>query len=250
MPAATIDAVLSRLDEIVEAARRERSRIGYFAALYRDVTARVKRGIAVGRFEDGARMERLDVVFANRYLDALEAYRAQRPTSRCWRVAFDATARWPPLVLQHLLLGMNAHINLDLGIAAAEACPGESLAALERDFVEINSLLAEMIDDVQRRLTRLSPWMGLLDRVGQRADEAVCGFCISAARGFAWNAAMRLVSLSPERHAVEIERLDGLTTALAGPIERPGPLLRAVQLTIRMREPSDVGRVLDALTRP
>ena len=249
MPAATIDAVLSRLDEIVERARRERSRIGYFAALYRDVTARVKHDIAAGRFEDGARMERLDVIFANRYLDALEASRAQQPTSRCWRVAFDAAARWPPLVLQHLLLGMNAHINLDLGIAAAETCPGASLPALERDFAEINRLLAEMIDDVQRRLTRISPWMGLLDRVGQRADEALCGFCLSAARGVAWGAAMRLVSLSPDGRTAEVDRLDGIATALAGPIERPGPLVRTALVAIRVREPNDVTRVLDALAR-
>jgi hypothetical protein len=247
MSAATIDAVLSQLDEIVERARRERSRIGYFAALYRDVTTRVKHDIATGRFEDGARMERLDVIFANRYLGALEAHRARRPMSRCWRVAFDATARWPPLVLQHLLLGMNAHINLDLGIAAAETCPGALLPALERDFAEINRLLAEMIDDVQRRLTRISPWMGLLDRVGQRADEALCGFCLAAARGVAWGAATRLVSLSPDRQAAEIDRLDGIATALASPIERPGPLVGAALLAVRVREPNDVTRVLDAL---
>lgn len=78
MPTATIDAVLSRLDEIGERARREGSRVGYFAATYRDVTARVKHDIAVGRFEDGPRMERLDVIFAKRYLNALDDHRAQR----------------------------------------------------------------------------------------------------------------------------------------------------------------------------
>jgi hypothetical protein len=250
MPATTIDAVLSQLDGIIEGSRRDRSRVGYFAVLYRAVTARVKHDIAAGRFEDGARMERLDVIFANRYLDALEAYRVQRPTSRCWRVAFDATARWPPLVLQHLLLGMNAHINLDLGIAAAEACPGTSFPALERDFGEINRLLAEMIDDVQRRLARISPWMWLLDRIGQRADEALCGFCLSAARAVAWGAALRLASLPPERRPPDIERLDDVASALARPIETPGPLVRAALLAVRVREPNDVGHVLDALARP
>ena len=28
--------------------------------------------------------------------------------------------RWRPIVLQHLLLGINAHINLDLGVTASE----------------------------------------------------------------------------------------------------------------------------------
>jgi len=195
-------------------------------------------------------MERLDVIFANRYLDALDAYHAQRPTSRCWRAAFDAATRWPPLVLQHLLLGMNAHINLDLGIAAAETCPGTSLPEIERDFRQINRLLAEMIDDVQRRLARISPWMWLLDHVGQRADEALCGFCLSAGREVAWRAALRLATLSPDRRPAEIERLDGLATALARPIETPGPIVRAALLAVRAREPNDVARVLDTLARP
>src|SRR5690606_41399624 len=62
---------------------------------------------------------------------------------------------WSPLVLQHLLLGMNAHINLDLGIAAAETAPGTALPALKRDFDEITTLLGEMLDDVQDRIGRI-----------------------------------------------------------------------------------------------
>jgi len=43
----------------------------------------------------------------------------QTPTES-WVKAFDATEFWWLIVLQHLLMDMNAHINLDLGIAAAE----------------------------------------------------------------------------------------------------------------------------------
>jgi hypothetical protein len=37
------------------------------------------------------------------------------------------------LILQHLLLGINAHINLDLGIAAAEGTSAPKLPGLLRD---------------------------------------------------------------------------------------------------------------------
>ena len=47
-----------------------------------------------------------------------------------------------PVILQHLLLGINAHINLDLGIAAVETSPGNQLAPLKNDFDMINKLLA------------------------------------------------------------------------------------------------------------
>lgn len=65
-PAATIDQVIARLDTAIDRARRENSRLGFFACLYRQVTVRVSEGIAAGRFQDGPRMERLDVIFANR----------------------------------------------------------------------------------------------------------------------------------------------------------------------------------------
>ena len=76
VPCQTIADVLVALDSIVDRSLAEASRFGYFAALYRGVTRRVKDGIAAGRFENGPRMERLDVVFALRYLDAYDGFRA------------------------------------------------------------------------------------------------------------------------------------------------------------------------------
>src|SRR5512143_2170317 len=70
----TIDDIIAEMDCVIERCIQKRSKLGYFAMLYRDVTVRVRDGIAAGRFEDGPRMEQLDVVFANRYLDALHAY--------------------------------------------------------------------------------------------------------------------------------------------------------------------------------
>jgi Family of unknown function (DUF5995) len=69
MPQANnIEEVITALGRIIDEAKGAQSRLGYFPALYRLVTIDVKKGIAAGRFQDGARMERLDVVFANRYL--------------------------------------------------------------------------------------------------------------------------------------------------------------------------------------
>jgi hypothetical protein len=133
-PAKSIDEVIARLDAIIEQAIADGDRLGLFAVLYRTVTVAVKDGIAAGRFEDGPRMERLDVVFANRYLDAFDRYRRGEPTTASWRAAFDAGSRSRVVIMQHLLLGMNAHINLDLGIAAAEVAPGALLDPMERDF--------------------------------------------------------------------------------------------------------------------
>src|SRR5438309_535443 len=73
-PAENIDAVIDRLTRIIDATTIAQSRLGYFAVLYRSMTVAVRAGIRHGRFNDPELMERLDVVFANRYFSALEAH--------------------------------------------------------------------------------------------------------------------------------------------------------------------------------
>lgn len=41
----TIDEIIQSLDKIIEWAKKDKRRFGYFAALYRKVTIRVKEGI-------------------------------------------------------------------------------------------------------------------------------------------------------------------------------------------------------------
>src|SRR5262245_58288181 len=103
----TIDEVLAELDQKIRWAREERNRLGFFAALYRNVTRKVKEGIAAGLFEDGARMEKLDVIFATRYLTAFESFQRGEPLTKCWLVAFKLASKWKPIILQHLLCAMN-----------------------------------------------------------------------------------------------------------------------------------------------
>lgn len=250
MPAATIDQVLDQLDEIVQTLRARSSRLGYFPALYRKVTARVKDAILAGRFEDGPRMERMDVVFANRYIDAFHSWSAGRPATGAWRAAFEAEDRWSPIILQHLLAGMNAHINLDLGIAAAEAAAGTAIQDMAADFREINSLLFEMIEEVENELASVSPWIGLLDTLGGRTEDAVVEFSIARARALAWNTALELAPMDDGARAARIVDLDNFVETLGRLVLSPPPLMRARLMVIRARESSDARQVIDALITP
>ncbi|HEY6348039.1 MAG TPA: DUF5995 family protein, partial [Candidatus Angelobacter sp.] len=130
-PAETIEQVIQALDQIIDSAWTEKSRLGYFAALYRRVTRSVKQGIDQGKFQNGPLMEKLDVTFANRYLTAYEQFRSKQAPTLSWQLAFRSTSAWYPLIVQQLLIGINAHINLDLGIAAATVAPGDKLAGLK-----------------------------------------------------------------------------------------------------------------------
>jgi hypothetical protein len=246
----TIDGVVAHLNDIILQCSDERSRLGFFAALYRNVTKQVKAGIATGSFEDGPRMERLDVAFAKRYFDALDGYTLRRTVSRCWAVSFQAAAEWQPLILQQLLLGMNAHINLDLGIAAAEVAPGDQLAALQHDFEALNDILAAMIAKVRSDIEKVSPWIRLLDRFGSPAEGIFINFALDKARANAWSVATRLVSLSEAQRAVEVDVLDSWVAILGNLIRHPVSFILNTGIAIvRSRESNNVKRVITELSQ-
>ena len=239
----TIDDVLAELDAIVAAALRDGDRLGYFAALYRRVTRAVKVGIASGRFTDGERLGNLDVVFARRYVDALTAYRAGSNVSRCWRVAFDAAVNPLPLVLQQLLLGMNAHINFDLGIATAAMNPPQS------DFDEINGILAEQVGAVESGLAEVSPAIGLLEKLDLRTETQIINFKLTKARDFAWAASVRLRATPAFLVPGVEDGLDVAVGALGLAILHPLPVIAVKLAPIRAVESNDVRAVLGVLAR-
>jgi hypothetical protein len=247
MPAQTIDHVIQQLEDIVDWSKRHESRLGYFAALYRKVTISVKKGIASGFFEDGKRLERLDVVFAERYIMAFEQYRSNQKTTRSWQLAFETSKHWWPIVLQHLLLGMNAHINLDLGIAAARTSPGDTLPSLKNDFDKINEILAALVDGVQQELARIWPLLGLLDRIGGRTDEALINFNMRKARDKAWKVAQELAPIDQAEQMSGIDQIDKEVARFGRVVRHPGLLVGAVNKIIRLGERGKVPQIIDTL---
>lgn len=244
----TIDDVINQMNKVIDRCIREKSKIGYFAVLYRDVTVQVKQKIQEGNyFEDNARMERLDVVFANRFLDAIHEYWQEDKPSKSWMVAFETSKSKSPIILQHLLLGMNAHINLDLAIATAQVAPGDKLPKIENDFQKIMDLLSSMIDGVQERIEKVSPAIKLIDRFGGRTDEEIAGFAIKKARDLSWNTAQKLAIETPEQFGRSYAVHDDLVSLVAKYIARPGIILTLCFWLIRIRESKDVVKVINML---
>src|SRR5438309_11745965 len=102
--ARTIPAVLKRRDALVLELDAEQSPDRYFLSTYTRTTRAVGAALEDGRFEDPAWVEEWDVVFADLYLDALRAHRADPASApRPWRVAFTANPALPPVA--HVLLG-------------------------------------------------------------------------------------------------------------------------------------------------
>ncbi len=221
MKANTIDEVIAYLDEIIQESRDKSTRQGYFAALYRRVTVAVKTGIAQKAFEDGARMEMFDVTFANRYFEAYDAYRQGQSLSGSWRTAFQAADQADPTLLQHLLLGMNAHINLDLGVAAATVCAGGSIQDLKADFFQINLVLASLVGECAREFGRIWPIIAWANSFLDTPEEICTAFELGQARNYAWNLAEQISALPPAAWPEAIARQDQIVNAWAKSIFRP-----------------------------
>lgn len=239
----TIDEVIIQLDRIIDWAIGESNRIGYFACLYRKVTIAVQEGIQNNVFEDGPRMERLDVIFANRFL---EAFRQHQHLERCtdsWLLAFQQARVWRPLVLQHLMLGMNAHISLDLGVAAAETMRGNSIDEIKNDFYQINDILLELIDEVQEQLAAIFPLLKRIDLIG-RIDEVLAGAGIDLARRQAWSIAQAFAAYPASEWDSKIQELDQKILKTGHRILQPsnGLLIRLGLFVVRLGEYHSVSK--------
>ena len=199
MKANTITEVIDALDQIIADSEKAKSRLGYFPALYKMVTERVREEVnkpeGQSIFEDPARMEKLDVIFANRYLKAYSEYMDGKSPTQSWLIAFKTTKRYPPIVIQHLFLGMNAHIGLDLGIAAAQVCKelGQPIETLQKDFNSINTILSSLVEQVEKELSMIwKPLKYILALVPFKLDHLITSFSMELARDKAWNFTLKV----------------------------------------------------------
>lgn len=240
--AATIDEVIARLNAILDDALRHGHRIGYFAALYERVTTNVRRALVAGNvFDDNERMERLDVVFANRFLTAWDQHSAGGTPSESWQVAFAALDDAEPLVVQHLLLGMNAHIGLDLGVAAATIAPTpEAQASLWPDFKRINDVLSRLVKVVEDELGQISPRLARIESFAPGLEDRLFDFGIDVARDAAWALAQELARTPREGWEAAIAARDREVAALGRKLYPLHGLAGRVQAWIRAEESNDV----------
>jgi hypothetical protein len=99
--------------------------------------------------------------------------------------------------LQHLLWGINAHINLDLGIAAVKTIGDQPIEGLKNDFDKINAVLAELVEEVQDELSEIWPFLKVLLKLSGKLDNKLINFSMKLARDGAGEFAEKL-SLTPE----------------------------------------------------
>lgn len=232
----TIEEVITTLESIISNSESNNDPLGYFAVLYKKVTIKVKEGIEQGYFQDGERMEKLDVIFAHRYLDAWFAFQNNEEITASWQITFENSKKYWPIVLQHLLLGMNAHINLDLGIAAAEVSKNKNIEDLRGDFNKINEILSSLVNEVQDELASIWPTLKFILRQTGKADDFMIDFSLKLARDGAWKFATQIANKEYDDLTIAIKLRDQKVMRKAGIITNTGFLVRIILSIIRLGE--------------
>jgi len=243
----TIDDVIQILENIIQVSEVNSSPLGYFAALYQKVTVKVKEGITNNYFDNGPRMEKLDIVFASRYIDAYYAYQNNEPVTASWQKAFDLSKKYWPIVLQHLLIGMNAHINLDLGIAAAEVMKGKDINELKGDFDKINKILSSLVLEVEDDLSEIWPTLKKILKLTGKVDDFLVNFSMELARDGAWGFAVKLASTPENQQSVVIASRDHSVAEVVNLITNPGWIANIIFKVIRLGERGSVSEKIGDL---
>ncbi|MFE0206404.1 DUF5995 family protein [Streptomyces sp. NPDC058985] len=203
----TVDSVLTRM-RALDAALPGRDGVAVFNRVYLAVTEAVDRHIDSGRFPDARAAIALDVRFAERFLDAVDAADRDRRPPACWRPVFQFRRHPGVRPLQFALAGINAHIGHDLALAVVDTCRtlGCEPADLEDEFDRVGDLLVSLEERIR---DELMPGPDLL-RIADPLTHLLGSWSLDRARAAAWAAARALWALRrlPDVAGEFTERLD------------------------------------------
>ncbi len=196
-PYSTLSDVVAGLAALESRFRERGDRRCIFLSLYGVVSAEMQARVTANAFADTAWVHRYAVAFANLYREALEAYDEGRAgeVPKAWRLCFDAARAGTGLVLQDVLLGVNAHVNNDLPLALERVSIDPDRAARRRDHDAVNAVLAAVTERATARLASLyAPGLTAMDDCAGEIDELLSLFSLQVARDSAWDAALSLAN--------------------------------------------------------
>jgi uncharacterized protein DUF5995 len=248
----TVPEVILELEGFLGWCESNASRLGFFAALYLQITKAVEAAILQGTvFSDNVRMAQLDVTFANRYLAALNGYfhPDEYPgISRCWLAAFVGAESPGDTVVQHMLSGVAAHIGLDLGIATQQVCGSPAnLLQFRGDYDQINAVLAQQVQAVLSEIDAVSPVLADLYSVLGKNEMALIDDSLGGSRTVAWTLASTLAGQPTAQQAVTIAAQDVVVSSLVLTLFTPPEPLEAVAQIVAKEENPDISLVISDL---
>jgi hypothetical protein len=146
-----------------------------------------------------------------------------------------------------MFAGVNAHIGLDLGIAAEAICPGPKLTTLHEDFNRINAVLASQVTGVAEDINELSPVLAALYATLKNEQIHLINETVQGYRDSAWRFATILAATPGFADPAAIVVRD-LQIAQQGALYYKPPLpLSAFVSAIAAQESRDIASNLQVL---
>jgi hypothetical protein len=238
----SIAAVVAGLEGVEAYCHPRRDRRGVFATAYLQITRALESEIVAGGFADPAWVTRYLVSFGNLYRAALLAWELGEASAvpRAWKLAFEAAREGSGLVLQHLVLGINAHINHDLALTLDGVGIDPERERKYADHVRVNEVLEATTERLKSQVsTMYAPLLLRLDRLAGHLDDDLTGFSVPRARDHAWGFAVALAGARTDRErALLVRALDEQAAVMArlilSPATRHPLLLRMVRVAERL----------------
>ncbi|MCU0498297.1 MAG: DUF5995 family protein [Anaerolineae bacterium] len=200
--------VINQMQTLIDGWNQIGDRRAIFLTCYAMMTQNMLNAVEKWEFHDGEWVKKLLHRFADYYFEALEAYEQAQSTPEVWKYAFDAAhaTDTPIHVIQHLILGVNAHICYDLVFALQDLLRKEwaTLTPQQReqryqDHLQVNEIIYQTIDRVQDQIiAQYSPIMGQIDTVFARADEWIIRRLITHWRDQVWDTALQCMECSTQ----------------------------------------------------
>jgi Family of unknown function (DUF5995) len=204
-PVTDVPSVVDRLERITAVAGTlqplgEHDGVACFARLYRQITQDVLTSYEDrSLFRCGDFIIELDIAFAQRYLDAIDAHgTAGQQAPECWSLLFDRRQEEGIEPWRFAAAGVNAHVNFDLAFALLdvwESHPDQPLGTVEEqydDYRAINTIFERNMDSLCRTFD--APWS---DVGGDRsffdtAGNVLGDLLVIGTRDLAWTFAERM----------------------------------------------------------
>ena len=230
---AVVEAVVARMEQLLGSLEAGRDPARFFLGTYLRTTRAVGGALDDGLFEDPAWVADWVVDFADRYLAARQAHRADPASApEPWRRAFGADPGMRPE--GHVLLGMNAHINFDLPQSLIAMVPPADfddpvvLGCRHRDHERIDGILAARVAAEDLALARVGGRRTVLDHLLAPANHRASRLFLREARRKVWanTAALNEARLQgPEAYGARLAELEKVSADRVRDLLRPGPVL-------------------------
>jgi hypothetical protein len=186
----------------------------------------VRNNPVVTAFLDPAWTDRLDVVFANLFFSALDAFLKGLPVPSSWQALFEARNQTGIDRIQFALAGMNAHINHDLALALLQTDQEQqitpnALSPQHTDFESVNGIIETVLPNALQVLA--SDQLGVLAEDTGKIGRLLAIWSVGAARDSAWDFSDHLRNLNGPPRQVALTLQDKLTGALGRSLLLPLP---------------------------